>query len=361
MTLLAGKDAGPMVSPLCDDWCLDTPYRWPFAEPEPFPDGHPNHTLCQQMAMAEVCGWDPTFLAAPTFKTRNQGAEPEDRKTAIPGGTRIESRIQTPYGDFTCAYEHMDSAHVLKEWLDTREDYQKALWVTRQQMAYDEDAVIEQGMLLKKAVGNRGVLGTWFGAANVNYLNHDAMFYHIADWPDEFAELHAATSELHLKRAATLAKAGFDYLFYCVDATEWISPAFYRTYYREFSRKLFAQWRGDGRFILWHTCGHAKRFVEEGFYNELKPDVFETLSEPPVGNLPSLNWARTRLDPAIATKGNIPLDTLLLGTEEDVRRQVRRVREETAGFRHVVGLSDDMLKNTPLRNALAFVDESRRP
>jgi len=100
--------------------------------------------------------------------------------------------------------------------------------------------------------------------------------------------------------------------------------------------------------------------VELGFYNELKPDVFETMSEPPVGDLPSLRWARERLDPAIATKGNIPLNVLLEGTPDDVRREVRRVREQTAGWRHVVGLSDDVLKGTPLENARAFADEARK-
>ena len=72
-----------------------------------------------------------------------------------------------------------------------------------------------------------------------------------------------------------------------------------------------------------------------------------------------MRWARERLDPDIVTKGNIPLDVLLQGTAEEVRTEVQRVKEEARGYRHVVGLSDNLLENTPLRNCLAFVEESR--
>ena len=56
----------------------------------------------------------------------------------------------------------------------------------------------------------------------------------------------------------------------------------------------------------------------------------------------------------------MPLDVLLQGTEEGVRSEVRRVKEETQGYRHIVGLSDDILHNTPLANCLALVDEARQ-
>ncbi len=109
-----------------------------------------------------------------------------------------------------------------------------------------------------------------------------------------------------------------------------------------------------------HSCGHLKIFVEEGFYNELKPEILETMSVPPVGDLPSLQWGRERLAPEIITKGNVPLNVMLQGTEEEVRSEVRQVKEETQGYRHIIGLSDDILPNTPLSNCLAFVDEARQ-
>jgi len=357
---LSGEDAGPMVSPLCDDWSLDVPYAWPYDEPDPFPPGDRWHSLSQQMAMAGLCGWEPAFLCAVDLPPRRPDILPEHKTTDIEGGSRTESRIRTPHGDLTCVTEHKVTNHTVKAWIEEREDFHRTIWLTRAQMDYDEDVTIEQGRRLRAAVGEKGPMGIWFGPPLGNNLNRDCMFYHIADWPDEFEELRQVTCELVLKHMATLQKAGYDYLFYCVDGTEWISPRFFRDYVLEPTREIFRRWREGGGFILWHSCGRVKAWVDEGFFNELRPEVLETLSEPPVGNLPSLRWARERLDPAIATKGNMPLNVLLEGSEEQVRAEVRRIRDETRGARHIVGLSDDVLKGTPLANARALVDEARK-
>jgi len=356
---LKGEDVGPMVSPVCDDWALDEPYRWPYSDPDPFPPGAPYHEVSQQMAMAGICGWDPTFWAEASFPPKNADILPETQRRPSEHGTLVESRIRTPYGDLTSMAEEASSSRTIKPWLENEEDYRKAIWLTHQQADYDEDVTIEEGGRVRAAIGDRGVLGTWFEPPLVNFCNEDEVYYHMADWPECFEELHEATTELALKQVPTLRKAGFDYLFYCVSGTEWISPGFFRSYVTENTRKIFELWRAEGGFILWHTCGHVKLLIEEGFYSELKPDIFETLSVPPVGDLPSLGWARQRLDPAIITKGNIALDLLLNGPETEIRSAVYRVKEETRGYRHIVGLSDDLLHNTPLANCLAFVEAAR--
>jgi len=357
---LDGEDVGPMVSPLCDDWSLDVPYSWPYDEPDPFPPGERWHAVSQQMAMAQVCGWDPTFLCAVDMGCKREDLQPTQTTEKVEGVTRTESRTPTPYGDLTSISEHKTTSRTIKAPIEAEEDFHKMAWLVRQQMDYDEDTAISEGEQVRAAIGDRGVMGTWFGSPAMGRLNTHDMFYHLADWPDAFEELHQANRELALKQIETLHKAGFDYLFYCVNGTEWISPGFFRDFLLEDTREIFRRWRDMGGFILWHSCGRLARFVEEGFYNELKPEVLETLSEPPVGDLPSLKWARDQLDPGIATKGNVPLEALLLGTVDEVRAQVQRVRSETEGYRHIVGLSDDILKKTPLANAKAFVDGARK-
>lgn len=356
---LVGQDVGPMVSPLCDNWSLDVPYRWPYDEPEPFPAGDLNHALSEQMAMAKVCGWDPTFLGAVGFVPRNADLQAQTRVEKIEGGTRSEYRTPTPYGDLTQIVEQKKTQHVVKQELATQEDYRRKTWVLRGELDYDEDAPIAQGLRLAQGIGDRGVLGTWFGPP-YGLLNHDEMFYHMADWPDACLEMMDAYRMLELKRLRTLRKAGFDYLFYIVEGTEWLSPDFLEQHVLPDAIEQIRLWRELGGFVLWHTCGKGKAMIESGFYNKCLPEIFETCSEPPVGNLPSLKWARERLDRRIATKGNVPLNVLLNGTPEQVRDQVRRIRRETAGYRHIVGLTDDILANTPLANALAFVEEARR-
>lgn len=356
---LKGDDVGPLVSPLCDGWSLDIPYVWPFEEPDPFPPGHPQHALSEQMAMAGVCGWDPTFLASVPMPPRDGRILPRTATTRVGGATRSETRTWTPLGDLVSIAETMKTTHAIKHDLATEEDYRRRAWLTRARLDYDEAAAVREGRLLREAVGDRGVLGTWFDppVADVNY---EEMFYHMADWPGATAELVEATRALRFKQVETLRRAGFDYLFYCVSGTEWYSPSFFVEHVLADSLALMNRWRESGGFVLWHTCGQAARLIEAGVYNQCRPDIFETVSEPPVGNVPSLRWARERLDPAIATKGNMPLDILLNGTPDQVRADVARIKEQTRGCRHIVGLSDDILAGTPVANARAMVEEARR-
>ncbi len=179
---LNGEDVGPMVSPLCDDWSLDIPYYWPYEDPDPFPPGSAHHRMSQQMAMAGVCGWDPTFLDAVPFQPRNTDILPKTTTETIDGRARTESRIQTLYGDLVSITERSASQHTAKSWLDSKDDYRKAIWLTRQQMDYDEDMAIEDGKSIHNGMGNRGVLGTWFGPPIVNLQNREEMFLILPDF-----------------------------------------------------------------------------------------------------------------------------------------------------------------------------------
>jgi len=356
---LAGYDAGPMVSPLCDDWSLDIPYRWPFDEPEYFPAGHKRHVLCQQMAMGEICGYDPAFLSAVDFVCKDMDDATKTTTETIEGGKRETTAITTPYGDLVKIVDHRRTSEIVRDFIETEEDMKRAIWYTRQCLDYDEGLALGQGEEARRAVGGKGMLGTWSGGPLFNMEDQTKVYLHAFDWPDLFEELHDVSCELQLKRHMTYRKAGFDYLFYCVGGTEYSSPEFLHKWLTRQTKTEFKQWQDEGGFIIWHSCGHIRKLIEMGFYNEFMPEIFETLSEPPFGNLPGLKWSRERIHKDIITKGNLSLDIISTGTEEDVRRDVRRIREETKGYRHIVGLSDDIMKDTPLANALAFVDESR--
>ncbi len=359
LRLAAGEDVGPVVSPLCDNWSLDLPYTWPYPEPDPFPPGHPQHMLSQQIAMAGLCGWTPSFLTGLPVRHRNPDIAPETKSSTSQGVTRAETRIRTPLGDLTCITESQISSHTVKRMLETEEDYRRMAWLLRAQADFDEDFTVRESAPLRAAIGDRGVWGTWFGPP-ISNIDRDEMFFHLLDWPEACEELRAANLAYQLKLLPAYRRAGLDYLFYCVDGTEWISPDYFRDRILGDTLTLLGRWRELGGFVLWHSCGHVKKLIEDGFYNQCLPEIFETVSEPPVGTVPSLRWARERLDRRIVTKGNLALNILLQGTEDDVRREVCRIKEQTRGWRHIVGLSDDVLNNTPLANCRAFVEEALR-
>src|SRR5574340_1405028 len=169
LAFLRGEEVGPMVSPLCDDWSLDHPYAWPGPGPEPFPPGSPHHAVSQQLAMAALCGWDACFLAALPFHSRNADIGYETHRQPGEHGTRVESRISTPYGDLTSVTEEAATTRTLKSWLEDEDDYRKAIWLTRQALDYDEDTALQEGTLVRAAIGERGVLGTWSSPPLANF------------------------------------------------------------------------------------------------------------------------------------------------------------------------------------------------
>ena len=354
---LAGDYEGPMVAPLCDKWDISgIEYKWEGKGPEPYKPGDRNYNLCGQLMMAKAFGWEPLFYAGVEFLPKDKNLKVE--KLSREGKT--VSVIRTPKGDLTRVdVSNGITSRCEKDFLETERDYINMLWYTEQIIDFDYEGAIAQIKKIMDTVGDAGMVGTWVSPCAFT-TDIQALYFHLMDFPGIFKELCEAKRKLLKAQLDVYEKAGLDFLFYCVPGTDMISPAFYREWIRDEVKENIEYWKRRGGFIVWHACGHIKAFVEDGSYNEMLPDILETLSEPPVGNLPSLGWARERLDRRIITKGNVPLDIILNGTEDDVRHAVRKVKRETAGYRHIMGFSDCILRGTPAGNLRAFVDESRK-
>lgn len=358
-----GGSTDRVVSPLCDNWRLDFSYYWPYDCNDPFPPGHKYHQLSKELAMAKICGWDPTFLCSIDIKYF-ENAPNQDVKQYLKNDSKNiyeETKIETPYGLIVQVMEKSDKTqHVVKPWLVDKDDYIKAIWYTNKNLLFiDKDTSIAEGKLLVNAVGDNGILGTGVSLSG-KFINKDEMFYHLSDWPDEYKEYLIVSEQYQMKLLEIYAEAGYDYIFACMDGTDWLSPWYVEQYEIPFFKRIIKYWRKLGGKVLWHSCGHVGKYLENGYFNELMPDILETISEPPVGNVKSLKWAREVTDQKIVTKGNMPLNILLEGSESAVREAVSDIKTQTKGYRHIVGLSDAILENTPLKNCLAFVDEARR-
>ena len=360
---LAGEDVGPMVNPLCDKWCTgDIEYKWDGGGAEPFEPSEDQGQFMGQIMMGKTFGWDPLFYARIPFLPNDKSLIPVVETSAKGDRTQTLTTLKTPLGDLTRIDEQgVLTSRCIKEYLEDESDYEKMIWYTSQIKDFDKEAALDFGRRLRETAGEMGMLGTWV-SPSAGSVGIQSLFYHLMDYPDAFERLRDVKMELKQLQLDVYREAGFDFMFFCVGGMDSISPGYYQEWLEEEVCETISWWKSTGGFTLWHGCGHVREYVELGLFNKAKPEMLETLSEPPVGNLPSLSWARERLDPGIITKGNIPLNILYEGTPEDVRAAVRHIKSETKNHRgiHVIGLSDNVLTGTPSANLHAYVDEGYR-
>ncbi len=95
-------------------------------------------------------------------------------------------------------------------------------------------------------------------------------------------------------------------------------------------------------------------------YNELGIQGFETLTEPPYGDM-DLGDALSRFDRRITLVGNVDQITFLRqAAPADVRRKAARILERVgARGRFILGTSDFLEEGTPHENLFALAEAGR--
>lgn len=135
------------------------------------------------------------------------------------------------------------------------------------------------------------------------------------------------------------------------------SPEFFDIYAAEFLQQLiaFEQDNLDKVVIQMHTCGKSRQVLEQAFRLGLR--AFEPIEEAPLGDV-DLREVKEKYGDKMALKGNInSIDTMLHGTPDRVRREVREKLEigmPGGGFFLAVG--DQTPYWTPEENVHALVE-----
>ena len=176
------------------------------------------------------------------------------------------------------------------------------------------------------------------------------------DCPETFRRLMDKILKLDERLFAAVAAGGADFIFLGGPGSEMISPRFYEDYLIPYSQRASAMARAHGLAVYSHICSRIEPFLSMGFYNRMGIDLFETLSPPPVGNVESLRDARTIIDPAICTRGNLGLDVLLSASPEVVREKTLEILQAVEGHKHIVAASDYLFYDVPEANICAMTD-----
>lgn len=192
-----------------------------------------------------------------------------------------------------------------------------------------------------------------------NFRGMENLLIDYYEYPDEVHRLHRAVAEVEirlLERAAEeLSPDG--YMFSDDLGTQnslMMSPAMFREFIKPYYVDIWGTAHRLGMDTWLHTCGNITEII--GDLIECGLNVVHPIQKH------TMDWDRTAAD----WKGKIAFhvgmdvqDTLINGTPEDVRREVRLMRDTfdspAGGFLYAAG--NGIVGGTPIENIEAFLNE----
>jgi hypothetical protein len=139
-----------------------------------------------------------------------------------------------------------------------------------------------------------------------------------------------------------------------------LAPAMYEEFIIPFERRIAQAVKAEGAFVYTHTCGAIGDRLNLMVQAEVSG--IECLDPPPLGNV-DLGNAVEQLNGRIFIKGNVdPVNTLLRGDAEKVRRDVTEILETAGHVMHGFILSSACSVAPPVKpdNMKLMVDICRR-
>ena len=142
-----------------------------------------------------------------------------------------------------------------------------------------------------------------------------------------------------------------------------LGPRLWRRWDKPVIAAVAAEAHRHGRLL--HVHFHGKCLETVADFAELGIDCVCPFERPPGGDvagLEGLQEVARLLDGKVTMNGNIhTVETLIRGTEADVRREVREVWEAFRGTnRVIIGTGDQVGRETPEENLHAMIDEARQ-
>lgn len=320
------------------------------------------------LAAFQYFGADAWIVPGPG-PTPRQIAMTEEHSRFIDADT-IETRTtyHTPHGELqaasrtTAAYAGWLSEHPVREFRRDMERYEA--YYFDDPCACDLVGIVEA----LTGVGEAGLVTPMVGELFTSFLGSlreggmVATIFDLQDERDYCLSLrdryvaHVTALAEHVLDA-TPARAIFVNSGYSGPPT--ISPAIYREWDVPVLAALSAACRRRGAVLHLHQHGHVQVLLQDLIAAGV--DIVCPLLPPPQGDVDDLAELKRLAGGRIALKGNVdPVETILRGTLEDIRRAVRHCIEAAApGGGFVLGTADSTVIGTPLERIQAFVDAGR--
>ena len=285
------------------------------------------------------------------------------------GGTRITQEYKAPGGTLTSVREKtfdepLKIVHNFVEGPDQVAAYRSLILTSAKAILDSRDRVkkdiVEQTKKNIAAGRDEGPMMMWLFMPMVEltcsqfFKQEEGLFfiYDHTELLEEMMDLHMETTLLWIEAGV---EAGVDIFGYSINGYEIYSPDLFRRYLVPQAQKINARIRELGKLSWWHCCGRYQAIVDQGIWDEIAPDVMESYSPPPAGDITDLRRIRSATD-VLASRGAMYVDYLWRCEPDEIKAKTREIIEAMKGFRHMIGGTDDMLPGTPKSNLIAMRD-----
>jgi uroporphyrinogen-III decarboxylase len=279
------------------------------------------------------------------------------------------STIKTPGGTLTqdySLYVQPDKQVMMactKKPIKTPEDLELARKYEPRMKPSFPEKLRRKAEVLKKAVGDDGILGIWtpsgpFNQAALIYDLTELYTLYLTDF-GFYSDLMTFAMERCLDYTEAMKAAKPDVLIVGGNVPGgFLGAPVYEEYILPFEKKFIDICQNTGIPAMYHNCGQIMTLVES--YKKLGIRSVEPFTPPPGGDA-DLGKAKDLIGSAYVTVGGVDkLELLLKGSVEEVKREVEKITltaKKQGG--HILQNADSLEYGTPPENLEAYIKTAK--
>ena len=256
-------------------------------------------------------------------------------------------------------------------WMEeypVKDGHNVAYWINMAlspSIVYDFDKI----NLAHQAVGEDYLLEFWTGVPFFDFLASSmgfekTLFYFMAEEEATLLAYRQRYTEfqLELVRQAAAHTPFEAFTIGCsYSCSSLIGPHMWRQWDKPYIQAMAEELHRHGKRLHIHFHGNSLKTASD--FAEMGIDCVCPFERPPGGDirgLDGLRQVREKLADQVTMNGNVhTVETLIRGLPEDVRREVREIKEAFAGSaRVIIGTGDQVGKETPEENIYAMIEEA---
>ena len=241
-----------------------------------------------------------------------------------------------------------------KSPIESEEDYEAAISLLKE-IRNCPEAVVDHFTAMRETIGDRGLLSIFVCQPIEMFflILHEQMVYHLTDFPETYERAMDEVERTSHFIIDCAADAGADMVMFGGPGTEIFNPQMIGEHIIRPSVGYVLHCRQRGLLSLYHCCGRTKILLDNDWIAEIRPDVFESFSPAPLGDIDDVVEAACRLPEKTFFKGGLSLDRLLLGTPEETAAMTATAYEAFGDRRFIIAGTCMVLTGTPRENLQA--------